>query len=255
MESTLNRKRVLITGAASGIGLASMRRFARDGARVAAADRNEAGLKAATAPLGDRCCWHAADVADLESVAQMVAAAVKTLGGLDIVINCAGVGGVGPPRRLGEMAYETWSQTIDINLTGTFLTMRSAIPHLIASGGGVIVNLASTYAIVAGPQLAAYSASKGGIVQLTKTVAVDYARDGVRANAIAPGFVDTPMLRADIAKEDDPESALNKVVGRIPQGRLMAPEEVADVIAFLASDEARGVTGSLIVADGGYTAL
>jgi NAD(P)-dependent dehydrogenase (short-subunit alcohol dehydrogenase family) len=180
---------------------------------------------------------------------------VSWLGGLDVLVNSAGVGGVGAPVALADLELEAWRTTIDTNLTGTYLITRFALPHLVAAGGAAIVNHAATYAAVAGPKLGAYSASKGGIVALTKNVAVDYAAAGVRANALAPGFVDTPMLRADIAKEPDPDAALAAILERIPQGMLMTPEQVARVIVFLASDDAAVLTGALVVADGGYTAL
>ncbi len=248
-------KRAVVTGAASGIGLATLRLFVEEGARVAAADLNDGALQRAIAPLNGRATGLSFDVSSKDAVEGVIAASVNWLGGLDIVVNCAGVGGVGNPARLAEMPDETWQKTLETNLVGTFLVTRACIPHLLAAGGGAIVNLASTYAIVAGPQLAAYAASKGGIVQLTKTVAVDYARDGIRANALAPGFVDTPMLRADIAKEADSDAALSSILARIPQNELMSAEQVARVILFLASDDARVITGSLVIADGGYTAL
>jgi NAD(P)-dependent dehydrogenase (short-subunit alcohol dehydrogenase family) len=249
-------KRALVTGGGSGIGRATALALAAEGARVAVADRTAeaAAETTAAAPEGSALAL-GGDVADAAGVDTMLADAVAWLGGLDMLVNSAGVGGVGDPAPLAELPLEAWRTTIETNLTGTFLVMRAALPHLVASGGGAIVNLASTYAWVAGPKLGAYSASKGGIVQLTRNVAVDYASAGIRANAIAPGFVDTPMLRADIAKEDDPAAAIEAIIEHIPQRTLMTAEQVARVILFLLSDDAAVVTGTLLFADGGYTAL
>lgn len=253
-EGRVAGKRALVTGAASGIGRASAQLLVEEGARVVGADVNGAALKEALAGLEGRAMASTADISSKNDVERLVTEAVRWLGGLDILVNSAGVSGVGDPKRLAELSDESWQKTIGVNLTGTFLVCRAALPHLAATGGA-IVNLASTYAVFAGPKLGAYSASKAGIVQLTKNVAVDYAAQGVRANALAPGWVDTPMLRDDIAGECDPEGALRSIVARIPQGELMTAEQVARVVLFLASDDAQIVTGSLLIADGGYTAL
>jgi NAD(P)-dependent dehydrogenase (short-subunit alcohol dehydrogenase family) len=248
-------KRALVTGGASGIGRATCELLVQRGARVAIVDlHSDAAAQVADQVGPDAARAFAADVSDEAQVTEVVDAAASWLGGLDVVVNSAGVAGLSP-APLADLDLATWRRTIDTNLTGTYLVSRRALPHLVIAGRASVVNLASTYALVAGPNLAAYSASKGGIVQLTRTMAVEYAAAGVRANAIAPGFVDTPMLRADIAKEPDPDAALADVLRRIPQGTLMTPEQVARVIAFLASDDAEIVTGALVVADGGFTSL
>ena len=255
MTETLKDKRAVITGAASGIGLASAALFAEEGARVALIDSDLENLQHAADKVGSGHAAHfVCDVSEPALVTDAISKAVGWLGGLDLLVNSAGVGGVGPPKRLAELSLETWDKTINTNLKGTFLVTRTCLPHLVSAGGGAIVNLVSTYAVVGGPELGAYSASKGGVLALTRTIALDYASMGVRVNALAPGFVDTPMLRRDIAKDPDPDQALADVLARIPQGELMSAEEVARVVLFLASDDAKIMTGSLLVADGGYTA-
>jgi NAD(P)-dependent dehydrogenase (short-subunit alcohol dehydrogenase family) len=254
-SAPLQGRRCLVTGAGSGIGRATAKLLAERGARVAVADLHADTAAEVADRLGaDGARAFGADVSDEAQVDALVRDAVAWLGGLDVLVNSAGVGGINP-APLADLDVATWRRTIDTNLTGTYLVSRQAAPHLVAAGRASVVNLASTYALVAGPNLAAYGASKAGIVQLTRTMAVEYAAAGIRVNAIAPGFVDTPMLRADIAKEADPEQALADVLARIPQNSLMSAEQVARVIGFLASDEAEIITGSLLVADGGFTAL
>jgi NAD(P)-dependent dehydrogenase (short-subunit alcohol dehydrogenase family) len=255
MSERLAGKRALVTGAASGIGRATAKLFALEGARVVLCDiSQEPGERAAREIGQGRARFLEVNVAEERSVQAMVTRAVEWLGGLDILINNAGVGGVGPPKPLAELSLETWDTTIDTNLKGTFLVSKFCLPHLLASGGGAIVNLVSTYSLVGGPGLAAYCASKGGILALTRNMAIDYAAHKIRANALAPGFVDTPMLRTDVNKDPDPHGVVADIVSRIPQGELMTAEQVARVILFLASEDSQVMTGSLVVADGGYTA-
>ncbi len=256
MANRLKGKRTLITGGASGIGRACVELFVEEGARVVLWDVDEAeGLKLAK-KLGEGAVrFMSVDVSEETQVSGAAKEAVEWLGGLDALVNNAGVGGVGLPKALENLSLETWDRTIDTNLRGTFLVSKSCLPDLVRTGGGSVVNLVSTYAVVGGPQLGAYCASKGGILALTRNIAIDYAKKGVRANAVAPGFVDTPMLRADIAKDPNPSASLEAILEHIPQGQLMSPEQVARVILFLVSDDSAIMTGSLVVADGGYTAL
>jgi len=254
MSRRLEGKNALITGAASGIGRASAELFVQEGARVVLADLDTRQGEELAAALGaEKAKFIPVDVADDSRVQGMVAEAIGWLAVLDILVNNAGVGGVGPPRRLHELTLETWERTIDTNLRGTYLVSKHCLPHMQARGGAII-NLVSTYSVVGGPQLGAYCASKGGILALTRSMALDYAPYKIRVNALAPGFVDTPMLRADINKDPDPAKTLADILARIPQGELMTAEQVARVILFLASDDAAIMTGSLVVADGGYTA-
>jgi len=255
MAQRLLNKKALVTGAASGIGFATAALFVQEGAQVAACDVDAKGGLSLISHLGNnKVKFIAADVSNETSVKEMVSEAVNWLGNLDILVNNAGVGGVGDPKPLAELSAETWDRTINTNLKGTYLVSKFCLPHLVASGGGSIVNLVSTYSIVGGPQLGAYCASKGGILALTRNIAIDYAPHHVRVNAIAPGFVDTPMLRSDINKDANPQAVLEDILARIPQGDLMTAEQVGRVILFLASDDSAIMTGSLVVADGGYTA-
>jgi NAD(P)-dependent dehydrogenase (short-subunit alcohol dehydrogenase family) len=254
MDHRLEGKRAIVTGAASGIGKATAEAFAAEGAKVVLCDIDREDGQACAGALGGQVArFFYCDVADEASVREMVEKATGWLGGLEVLVNNAGVGGVGPPKPLAELSMETWDKTINTNLRGTYQVSKHCLPHLQAKGG-TIVNVVSTYSIVGGPQLGAYCASKGGILALTRNMAIDYASDHVRVNALAPGFVDTPMLRADINKDPDPHGALRSVLAKIPQGELMTAEQVAKVILFLASDDSAIMTGSLVVADGGYTA-
>jgi dihydroanticapsin dehydrogenase len=254
MPDRLEGKKVLVTGGASGIGKAVVELFVSEGARVAFCDLDVQNGQALAAQLGEACArFFTADVAEAAEVENMVGQATAWLGGLDALVNNAGVGGVGLPKPLEELSLETWNRTINTNLRGTYLVSKFALPHLKANGGAV-VNLVSTYSIVGGPQLGAYCASKGGILALTRNMALDYAPYRVRVNAIAPGFVDTPMLRNDIAKDPDPQKTLAGILANIPQAELMTALQVARVILFLCTDDSAIMTGSLVVADGGYTA-
>lgn len=255
MAQRLLQKKAIVTGAASGIGYATVELFVQEGAQIAACDLDSKGGISLANQFGKGIIkFIEADVSNESSVKEMVSEAMSWLGNLDIVVNNAGVGGVGDPKPLAELSIETWDRTINTNLKGTYLVSKYCLPHLAASGGGSIVNLVSTYSIVGGPQLGAYCASKGGILALTRNIAIDYARQHIRVNAIAPGFVDTPMLRNDINKDPNPQAVIDDILARIPQGELMTAEQVARVILFLASDDSAIMTGSLVVADGGYTA-
>jgi dihydroanticapsin dehydrogenase len=254
MSYQLEGKKALVTGGASGIGKAVVELFVRVGARVAFCDVDTKNGQALAARLGEACTrFFPADVANMSDVENMVQHATGWLGGLDVLVNNAGVGGIGLPSLLEDLSPETWDRTINTNLRGTYQVSKFALPHMKARGGAV-VNVVSTYSIVGGPQLGAYCASKGGILALSRNMALDYAPHRVRVNAIAPGFVDTPMLRNDIAKDPDPGKTLASILERLPQAELMTPEQVAKVILFLCSDDSAIMTGSLVVADGGYTA-
>jgi dihydroanticapsin dehydrogenase len=255
MAQRLLHKKALVTGAASGIGFATVELFIQEGAQVAVCDIDlKGGISLVNHLDKGKVKFIKADVSNETSVKEMVSEAVNWLGNLDIVVNNAGVGGVGDPKPLAELSVETWDRTINTNLKGAYLVSKFCLPHLVASGSGSIVNVVSTYSIVGGPQLGAYCASKGGILALTRNIAIDYAPHHIRVNALAPGFVDTPMLRNDINKDPNPQAVLEDILARIPQGELMTAEQVARVILFLASEDSVIMTGSLVVADGGYTA-
>ena len=254
MTKRLENKRAIVTGGAKGIGRATVELFVLEGAKVYFCDKDSKAGESLAAELGEKVRFQITDVSDEMSVAKSVSDAIGWLGGLDVLINDAGVGGVGLPKSLEDLSIETWDKTINTNLKGTFLVSKYCLPHM-AKKGGSIVNVVSTYSVVGGAKLGAYCASKGGILALTRNMAIDYASKKVRVNAIAPGFVDTDMLRDDINKDPNPEEIYADIIQRIPQGELMTAEQVAKVILFLASDDSVIMTGSLVIADGGYTAL
>ncbi|MFI7316516.1 SDR family NAD(P)-dependent oxidoreductase [Streptomyces venezuelae] len=238
----------LVTGAASGIGLAVARRLAAAGAAVVVADFNEQGAHDVARSLtesGTRAAAVRVDVTDPESVRHAVDFTVGTFGGLHLAVNNAGIAGATAPT--GEYGVEDWQRVIDTNLNGVFYSLRYELPHLVAAGGGAVVNMSSILGTNGFAGSAAYSAAKHAVVGLTKTAAVEYAARGVRVNAVAPGFIDTPLLQGD-------EEQRSRLVALHPQGRLGTAEEVADLTLFLLSDHASFINGSYHLVDGGYAA-
>lgn len=226
-----------VTGAASGIGQACVERFRADGATVATLDI-----------VGD--VDHLVDVRDEPSVRDAVAATVEKLGRLDVVVNAAGVAGGGPVHMV---PLEEWERVIGINLTGTFLVCKYAAEAMLRQGSGSIVNISSIEGIEGTEGGSAYNASKAGVILLTKTMAIDYGLHGIRANAICPGGVDTPLLR-DLIDAPGMEAYRSTMLAAHKLGRFGRADEIAAVASFLASDDASFVTGHAMVADGGMTA-
>jgi NAD(P)-dependent dehydrogenase (short-subunit alcohol dehydrogenase family) len=240
-------KHVLVTGGASGIGRATALRLADEGAAVVAVDVNAQALEdvaAEAAGLTGSVTARPGDVSTEAGVKAIVAGAVDTLGSLDVVVNVAGVLSFGHSH---EVTLEEWNRLITINLTGTFLMCRESLPHLLASKGN-IVNIASTAAHAGQPWALAYSASKGGVLALTRELAIEYARAGLRCNSVSPGAVDTPITAAF----EVPEGANAKLINRVmPLGAFGTPEGIAATIAFVASDEASHMNGTDVRVDGG----
>lgn len=250
-------KVALITGGGSGIGRASALLFATEGARVVVSDvRSHAAAETVDRirSAGGEATAVSGDVSRSGDAERMVEAAVASYRGLDVLLNSAGVSA---RTALGPEASEeeVWDRVIEVNLKGTYLVSRYALPHMRAGGGGSIVNLASIMSLVgyqsdAGSGLGPYPPSKGGVLQFTRNLAIDAARDNIRVNCLCPGYVDTSL----IAGLTSDEQALKRLTAKHPIGRLGRPEEVAYAALYLASDESAFVTGAPLVIDGGYTA-
>ena len=250
----LTGKSAVVTGAASGIGRETALRFAGEGAALVCADRDEAGAAAVAAEIaakGGTALGVAADITSESDVATLVDEALAARGNVDVLVNNAGVTILG---GVAELTEADWQREIDINLTGAWRVSKAFWPHFAQAGGGVILSTASIAGIIAAPQDAAYVASKAGLIMLTRCMALDGASVGIRANCICPGFVDTPMFDGFLAEQPDPAGALARCAGRTPLGRIGTPRDIADGFVYLASDDARWVTGTALVIDGGLTA-
>ena len=241
-----------ITGAASGLGKAMALAFAAEGAQVAIADRNAEAGRAVAALLGSGF-YVTLDVTDETQWSVALGAAVRAMGRLDVLVNNAGVVA---SRSIEDTTLEEWRFVNSVNVEGTFLGCKHGIPHLRAAGGGAIINISSVAGITAAPMMAAYSASKGAVRALTKTVSIELARKGdqIRCNSIHPVFFQTPMLDNIVATTRNPDKFRAGLQGNVPLGRFGQPEEVAAMALYLASDEARFVTGAEFAIDGGFTA-
>lgn len=243
-------KVALVTGGASGIGRACAAAFAAGGASVVIADYDEDEGRQTTEELsadGAPVSFVAVDVSRPEQCEAMVRHAVEEHGGLHIAVNNAGIGGDQAP--VGEYPVDGWDRVIAINLSGVFYGMRYEIPAMLEAGGGSIVNMASILGSVGFPNSASYVAAKHGVLGLTKSAALEYSAQGIRVNSVGPAFINTPLIEENLDEE-----ARAGLVAVHPIGRLGEPEEVAALVAFLASDEASFLTGGYYLADGAYTA-
>ncbi len=239
----------LITGGAQGIGYACAEAIAESGARIALADINATGVKAAAERLGDNTVAIVCDMGDADQIESMFDRIEVDLGPVSILVNCAGIA---EPSDFLETSLEQFKSVIDVNLVGTFLATQRAAKSMIAAGiNGSIVNMSSINAQVAIPTVAAYCASKGGVMQLTKSSALALAPYGIRVNAVGPGSIDTAMMAAVNA---DPE-AMKVAMSRTPLKRMGSPREIGDVVAFLASEKASYITGETVYVDGGRLGL
>jgi NAD(P)-dependent dehydrogenase (short-subunit alcohol dehydrogenase family) len=244
----LDGRVAVITGAASGIGLETARRFASEGAKVVVADLADEPGAAAAAEVGG--IYVHTDVTDEDAVRAMYAAAISHFGGLDICFNNAGIS---PPDddSILETGIDAWRRVQEVNLTSVYLCCKYGIPHLLERGKGSIINTASFVALMgAATSQISYTASKGGVLAMTRELGVQFARQGVRVNALCPGPVNTPLLQELFAK--DPERAARRLV-HLPMGRFAEPREIAAAVAFLASDDSSYITASQFLVDGGLT--
>ena len=246
-SSRLDGKVAIVTGGASGIGKATVERFVSEGARVLVADLDGHGAAAVASELGDVAASTQLDVTNYAAVEAMVAQAVDAFGGLDIIFNNAGISSVG---RVDELDIDAWQRVIDVDLTAVFYGCKAAVPALRERGGGAIVNTASISGLFGDWGIPAYNAAKGGVMNLTRAMAADHARDNIRVNAVCPGGVETAMTDALVQSR----RAQVHYERLVPQARMGRPEEIAAAVAFLASDDASYVNGHGLVVDGGVTA-
>lgn len=246
MAGRIEGKVAVVTGAGSGMGAAIVERFCREGARVVAVDISGREQEVAES-AGSTCLPFHADVSNAADVRAILAFAKERFGAPTILCNNAGI--QGPLQEAADYDEDAYERVMAVNARGVFLGMRYAIPIMLAQGGGAIINTASMASAVAFPQLVAYCASKGAVVMMTKTVAVEYAARGIRANCFCPGSIKTGML------DGMPKEYVDAVVQANPVKRVGEPREIADLALFLASDEAAFITGTEIYIDGGYTAL
>ena len=246
--SRLEGKVAVVTGAGSGIGLATVRRLAADGAKVVCVDVDDASGEAAANEIDG--LYVRADVTDEAAVGAMFAAAVDAYGGIDISFHNAGISPTNDDSIL-DTPLDVWQRVQDVNLTSVYLCCRQVIPHMLERGGGSIINTALFVAIMgAATSQISYTASKGGVLSMSRELGVQFARQGIRVNALCPGPVNTPMLQELFAK--DPERAARRLV-HIPMGRFAEATEIAAAVAFLASDDSSFVTASTFLVDGGIS--
>jgi NAD(P)-dependent dehydrogenase (short-subunit alcohol dehydrogenase family) len=245
-------KVAVVTGAASGIGSATIRRFAAEGATVVAADIADASDSVhELARMGIAGRFFQVDVTKASQIESLVNDTLTSFGRLDVLVNNAGME---LAKKITDTSEAEWDRLLDVNLKGVFLCAKASIPVMQRQGGGVIINVASELGLVGGSEIAAYCASKGGVVQLTKALAIDHASENIRVNCVCPGPVETPLLQAIIDGSSDPDEERRNIVEKTLLKRVGQPDEIANVIAFLASSESSYMTGSIVVVDGGCTA-
>jgi NAD(P)-dependent dehydrogenase (short-subunit alcohol dehydrogenase family) len=254
MDLGLDGKVVLVTGAASGIGRATAKAFARERATLVLVDRDADGLRSAREEIvaaGGRAATLAMDVTDSAAVDRAHDEVAAEHGRIDVAFNNAGV--IEPVGWLHDTPEQSWDRVIAVNLKGVWVCMRAQLRHMFARRAGVIVNTSSAAGLVGAPGTSPYTTAKHGVIGLTRTAALEYAPHGIRVNAVAPGTVETPMMAEFSLQQDDPFADAPVRHGH-PNGRLARPEEIADAVLFLASERSTFATGSTLVVDGGYTA-
>jgi NAD(P)-dependent dehydrogenase (short-subunit alcohol dehydrogenase family) len=254
VDLELDGKVVLVTGGASGIGRATAKAFAREGAKLVLVDRDAAGLTGAREEIvaaGGSATTKQVDVSDSAAVDRAHDEAAAEQGRIDVAFNNAGV--IEPVGWLHDTPEDSWDRVIAVNLKGVWLCMRAQLRHMFAQRAGVIVNTSSAAGLVGAPGTSPYTTAKHGVIGLTRTAALEYAQHGIRVNAVAPGTVETPMMAEFSQQQDDPFADAPVRHGH-PNGRLARPDEIADAVLYLASERSTFATGSTLVVDGGYTA-
>ena len=247
----LSGKTVLVTGGGAGIGEATVRRFVEEGARVMVADIDTTAGEAVAQTFG--MPFVRVDVGDPESFEKSIATTIARFGHLDILVNNAGVASARAPIHTSTL--ENWHRVININLTGVYYGMKYALGHFVERQSGVIVNISSIAALVAFPELPPYNAAKAGVSQLTREAAVEYAKLNIRVNAVAPTAVMTPMNQRTALETEDPAAFERALMGMNPMPGTASADDIAAAVAFLASDDARFISGVTLPVDGGYTAI
>lgn len=251
----LDDKVVVVTGGGSGIGAAICRAVAEQGARVVVAELDPGRGRSVADKLGEAGTFQQTDVTNLGSVQAAVHAAVERFGRLDVLVNCAGIGLVGSVQ---ETESEDFERLMAVNVRGVFHGSRAAVDQMLAQtpSGGVIINIASTAGLIGVPRRFAYCATKGAVIAMTRELAIDYVKQGIRCNAICPGTIYSPFVEGYVERyhHDTREQTIAELHARQPIGRMGRPDEVADLAVYLASNEAGFMTGSAVVIDGGWTA-
>jgi NAD(P)-dependent dehydrogenase (short-subunit alcohol dehydrogenase family) len=249
-------KVVIVTGGALGMGRATALEFARQGARVCVADVDAEAGRRTVAEMDGQAVLVEADLARAADCQRVVSETVTALGGVDVLFNNVGIQPADSYRTVEDTSEEQWDRILGVNLKSYFLMAKFTIPELRKRGGGVIVNNASVQGLQSAKGVPAYAASKGGVLSLTRQMAVEYAAEGIRVLAICPGTIDTEMVRAAASREPDGiEAALARWGEAEPVGRIGTPQDIANVVTFLASDRASFMTGEYVCVDGGYMAL
>lgn len=245
------QKVVYVTGGASGLGEAAARRFAAEGARVVIADIDEDGARKVADSLPEAMAVRV-DTSDHESVERSIAATIDRYGRIDVIFNNAGISG--DQLLIHEMSVENWKKVTRINGDGVFYVLKFGIAAMLKTGGGAIVNTSSTNGLIGIPNIAPYTFTKWGVIGLTKSSAIEYAKQGIRVNAVAPTVVRTPLVEQFIKDAPDPKAMAEQMENFNPMPGMPVPDDVATAVLFLASDDARFITGHVIPIDGGYTA-
>ena len=250
MSQRLQGKVAFITGAASGIGFACATRYAEEGAKVVGFDINGCEKWSEIEALSEGSFFVQGDVTDSSSLQAAVQSSIDKLGGVDVLLTAAGIADAGPVHMVEE---DAWDRVLDINLKGTFLSVKAVLPTMMEKKSGSIITVASIEGLVGSEGGSSYNASKGGVVLLTKNIALDYGRQGIRCNAICPGFIDTELLRATLDHDFMADYKV-AVTNESTLGRLGLPKEIAGAAFFFASDDSSFVSGQALAVDGGYTA-